>query len=125
LSPDPASVGDESDLGTGSSNFSPLSLPRQGQVQTEPVNVRGLVLDVRALGFPREFGFRVRRRGVVVSGLGTVPISVGTLSQGSRHSVVCKLTAHGVLSRGLIIRAVPDGPACGANPRPGQFIVRS
>ena len=82
-------------------------------------------MTVRGLGFPREFGFGVRRRGVVVSGLGTVRIPVGTLSQGSRHSVVCKLTAHGVLYRGLIIRAIPDGPACGANPRPGEFIVRS
>src|SRR2546422_10881201 len=29
--------GGESDLGTAGSTFSPLSLPRQGQVQTEPV----------------------------------------------------------------------------------------
>src|SRR6267378_1301875 len=37
--------GGESDLGTAGSTFSPLSLPRQGQVQTEPVKVCRVVLD--------------------------------------------------------------------------------
>src|SRR6266446_5145843 len=35
-------------------------------------------LTVRGLGFPREFGFGVRRRGVVINSPGTVRISVGT-----------------------------------------------
>src|SRR5437879_12935312 len=71
--------GGESALGTAGSTFSPLSLLRQGQVQTEPVNTSvESFLTFRALGFPREFGFGVRRRGVVVSVLGTVRISVGT-----------------------------------------------
>ena len=37
--------GGESALGTAGSTFSPLSLLRQGQVQTEPVNVCRVVLD--------------------------------------------------------------------------------
>jgi len=117
LSPGPTCVPEARALSARLARLSlPYLSPDRGKSRGSPSTSVESFLTVRALGFPREFCFGVRRRGVVVSGLGTVRISVGTLSQGSRHSVVCKLTAHGVLSRGLIIRAVLDGPACGANP---------
>jgi len=59
--------------------LSPIS-PRQGQVQTEPVKVCRVVLDGPRPRIPSRIRLCVRRRGVVVSRLGTIRISVGTHS---------------------------------------------
>src|SRR5438128_4663953 len=65
--------------GTASSTSSLLYLsPDRGNSRRSPSRSVESFLTVRGLGFPRDFGFGVRRRGVVVSGLGTVRISVGT-----------------------------------------------
>src|SRR5438132_469059 len=72
--------GGESALGPASSTSLPYLSPDRGKSRRSPSRSVESFLTVRALGFPREFGFGVRRRGVVVSGLGTVRISVGTPS---------------------------------------------
>src|SRR5437660_8156758 len=63
--------------------LAPLSLPylspNRGKSRRSPSNCVESFLTVRRLYFPREFVFGVRRRGVVISWLGTVRISVGTL----------------------------------------------
>ena len=56
----------------------PYLSPDRAKSRRSPSRSVESFLTVRGLGFPREFGFGVRRRGVVVSGLGTVRISVGT-----------------------------------------------
>ncbi len=80
LSPGPTCVPEARAL---SARLARLSLPYlssdRAKSRRSPSTSVESFLTVRALGFPREFGFGVRRRGVVVSGLGTVRISVGTL----------------------------------------------
>ena len=85
LSPGPTCVPEARAL---SARLARLSLPYlssdRAKSRRSPSTSVESFLTVRALGFPREFGFGVRRRGVVVSGLGTVRISVGThLSSGN------------------------------------------
>ena len=79
LSPGPTCVPEARAL---SARLARLSLPYlssdRAKSRRSPSTSVESFLTVRALGFPREFGFGVRRRGVVVSGLGTVRISVGT-----------------------------------------------
>src|SRR5438067_13124044 len=62
--------------------LAPLSLPYvspdRGKSRRSPSDCVESFLTVRRLYFPREFVFGVRRRGVVISWLGTVRISVGT-----------------------------------------------
>src|SRR5438094_9961664 len=62
--------------------LAPLSLPylspNRGKSRRGPSDCVESFLTVRRLYFPREFVFGVRRRAVVVSGPGTVRISVGT-----------------------------------------------
>jgi len=91
LSPGPTCVPEARAL---SARLARLSLPYlssdRAKSRRSPSTSVESFLTVRALGFPREFGFGVRRRGVVVSGLGTVRISVGTptfpvLSYASGH----------------------------------------
>src|SRR5712692_5186423 len=57
----------------------PYLSPDRGKSRRSPSRSVESLLTVRGLGFPREFGFGVRRRGVVISSLGTVRISVGKL----------------------------------------------
>src|SRR5438128_2463529 len=55
--------------GTASSTSSLLYLsPDRGNSRRSPSRSVESFLTVRGLGFPRDFGFDVRRRGVVVSG---------------------------------------------------------
>ena len=56
----------------------PYLSPDRGKSRRIPSRSVESFLTVRGFGFPREFCFGVRRRGVVVSRLGTVRISVGT-----------------------------------------------
>src|SRR5437870_2837135 len=56
----------------------PYLSPDRGKSRRSPSRSVESFLTVRGLGFRREFGFGVRRRGVVISRLGTVRISVGT-----------------------------------------------
>src|SRR5438445_13791442 len=62
--------------------LAPLSLPylspNRGKSRRSPSDCVESFLTVRRLYFPREFVFGVRRRGVVISWLGRVRISVGT-----------------------------------------------
>src|SRR5437763_8173398 len=62
--------------------LAPLSLPylspNRGKSRRSPSNCVESFLTVRRLYFPRELGFGVRRRGVVINSPGTIRISVGT-----------------------------------------------
>src|SRR6267143_630343 len=56
----------------------PYLSPDRGKSRRSPSRSVESFFTVRGLGFPREFGFGVRRRGVVINSPGTVRISVGT-----------------------------------------------
>src|SRR5207245_7929904 len=99
--------------GTASSTSSLLYLsPDRGNSRRSPSRSVESFLTVRALGFPREFGFGVHRRGVVVSGLGTVRIPVGTHLSSGNYSCFpgegCQLSPFSPRSGGRC-SSQPDG----------------
>src|SRR6267143_2156514 len=121
LSPGPTCVPEAREL---SARLARLSLPYlssdRAKSRRSPSTSVESFLTVRALGFPREFGFGVRRRGVVVSGLGTVRISVGTPSFPAVSSLPKLLLQN---FSNYVYAAAPSGTGCSSRRMALSFIL--
>ena len=110
LSPGPTCVPEARAL---SARLARLSLPYlssdRAKSRRSPSTSVESFLTVRGLGFPREFGFGVRRRGVVISWLGTVRISVGTPTNLPDFLQFCFSSAF------VAPLLPPTGPRCSSN----------